>query len=203
MPKWFEYLIGFGLILFLCLGGWWLGIKTVTSKLANNTNQATPSPVNPTGQITATAPLITDSNPPINPDQFKTELYRFINTWRQENKLSPLKTDIRLEQSAQEKISIMQAAGKFDHVDNYNNPNWEIIQKAGYNYALAGENLAFNAASAWQTLTGWRESASHSAQLLNAKYQDMGLALDCTNSASASETNQPRCIVVLHLAKPK
>ncbi len=137
---------------------------------------------------------MTNTHQPTNPEQFKNELYRLINTWRQENKLSPLKTDIHLEQSAQEKIGIMQAAGKFDHVDNNNNPNWEIIQKAGYNYELAGENLAFNAASAWQTFDGWRESASHSAQLLNAKYQDMGLALDCT---------QQHCIVVLHLAKPK
>ncbi len=131
-----------------------------------------------------------------------TELYRLINTWRIENKLSPLKPDKRLEQSARTKLDLMLSQAKFDHLDQNNQPNWSFLTQANYDYQLAGENLAFSGGSAWQVFSAWSQSASHSAQLLKPEYMDMGVALFCP--VLPSVTTQPMaCTVVLHLAREK
>jgi hypothetical protein len=124
------------------------------------------------------------------------KLYLLINAYRKQNKLSPLRTQLNLEASAQEKISDMIEQNYFQHEDQENVQSWYLFRQVGYQYAKAGENLAFGLDTPWQVFTGWVESPTHQEKLLDSRFQDMGLAADCETFAASAEGS---CIVVLHL----
>lgn len=54
---------------------------------------------------------------------------------------------------------------------------WAFILESGYSYSTSGENLAkdFNTSSG--VVSGWMNSASHRANILNSGYQDVGYAV--------------------------
>lgn len=124
------------------------------------------------------------------------KLYGLINGYRRENNISPLTAHTALEQSARLKLNDMLEKKYWRHGDTNNYPPWNFFTLAGYQYSTAGENLAFGVKTTWQTFTNWKESQTHNEQLLESKYQHMGLALECDfYEAYAGET----CLVVLHL----
>jgi len=142
-----------------------------------------------------------DRNPQTTTKQPTADkIYGLINGYRRENFLSPLSAHAALEQSARLKLDDMIKKKYWRHGDANNYPPWQFFSQAGYQYAQAGENLAFGATSAWQTFTNWQNSQTHNQQLLEAAYEDMGIAIECDYyQAYAGET----CLVVLHLAKAR
>lgn len=125
-------------------------------------------------------------------------LYLLINAQRLDNKLSPLKPNRMLEQSTLYKLSDMISKKYYRHTDTTETPPWSFFRQAGYQYQLAGENLSFAINTPWQVLRGWMESPSHNEQLLNPRYTDMGIAIDCQTFSSYPDGG---CIVVLHLGR--
>jgi uncharacterized protein YkwD len=153
-------------------------------------------------QISA-SPELTTNQPQVAGVQSNTHesfdpenLYLLINAYRKQNKLSPLRTRLQLEVSASEKIIDMLEQNYFNHEDEDNIQSWYLFRKAGYQFEKAGENLAFGLDTPWQVFSGWVESETHKEKLLDPKFQDMGIAIDCATFATASDGS---CIVVLHL----
>ncbi len=91
--------------------------------------------------------------------------------------LNSLKTDPELTVAATLKAADMFSKNYWAHVAPDGTQPWYFISKAGYDYLLAGENLArdFNDSSA--VVEAWMNSPSHKENLLNPKYQDIGVAV--------------------------
>lgn len=131
-------------------------------------------------------------------NSFDTDvLYTLINAHRKEHSLAPLQVHPSLEVSAERKVGDMIEHEYFAHDDQLKRKSWYFFKEAGYEYTVAGENLAFNVNTPWQVLTAWSESAKHNEEMLNAQYVDMGIAADCQKTARATQN----CIIVLHLGK--
>lgn len=136
----------------------------------------------------------------IDQHDFSTKLYNLLISYRKEQKLPPITVSKRLERSAQLKINDMVEKKYYQHSDQNDIESWYFFNQVGYYYTQAGENLAFAATSPWQVFTDWQNSPTHNQQLLDPKYQHMGLAVDCQTFA---EYYRGGCLVVLHLGSLK
>jgi uncharacterized protein YkwD len=74
---------------------------------------------------------------------------------------------------------------KIDHmVSNkyfsHNSPNgvtpWYFINKVGYIFIYAGENLAMDFTDSWEVQNAWLNSPTHKANLLNSNFKDIGIS---------------------------
>ncbi|MDD5342007.1 MAG: CAP domain-containing protein [Patescibacteria group bacterium] len=105
------------------------------------------------------------------------QIVDLTNVERQKNGLSNLSQDSKLAQAAQKKAQDMLANGYFDHTSPDGKKPWDWISAVGYNYIYAGENLAKDFTNASSTVTALMNSASHRKNILNDKYQNIGVAV--------------------------
>lgn len=100
-----------------------------------------------------------------------------INQERTQRQLEPLKISDELSGAAAEKAHDMFEKGYFAHNSPQGVTPWHWIDENGYNYAVAGENLAINFADAQAQHAAFMASQSHRDNILNSKYQDVGIAV--------------------------
>lgn len=106
-----------------------------------------------------------------------SQVLTLVNQDRLQNGLSPVKPDPLLDRAAELKAEDMFAKNYWSHVSPQGATPWDFINKTGYRYLYAGENLARDFATSDQVVKAWMNSPSHRANILNPKYQDMGLAV--------------------------
>jgi uncharacterized protein YkwD len=96
----------------------------------------------------------------------------FTNQARSEKGLPPLVVSERLNRAAAAKAKDMMAQQYYGH------GSWErFIRVEGYNYCLAGENLALNHTEAPELVEAWMGSPEHRDNLLKARYREIGVAV--------------------------
>lgn len=88
----------------------------------------------------------------------------------------PLVINSELVQAAAAKAADMAKRNYWAHVTPDGKQPWTFIVNSGYNYQLAGENLAYGFGSSQQTLTAWMNSTEHRANILNADFSEVGFA---------------------------
>ncbi len=54
---------------------------------------------------------------------------------------------------------------------------WKFFRDAGYGYQVAGENLARDFSDTTSMTAAWMASPTHRANIMNAKYQEIGIAV--------------------------
>ena len=99
------------------------------------------------------------------------------NVEREKASLPDLKTNDQLTSAAFAKAKDMFANNYWAHVSPSGVTPWKWIGDAGYNYTVAGENLAKNYPTAQATLNAWMGSTTHRENILNPQYQDVGFAV--------------------------
>jgi hypothetical protein len=99
------------------------------------------------------------------------------NQKRLEAGLPPLALNENLTQAAQQKASDMFAYNYWAHYSPDGRSPWSFISNAGYQYTFAGENLARDFGREEDIVSAWMASPTHRDNLLNSKYQDIGLAI--------------------------
>lgn len=99
------------------------------------------------------------------------------NVERKANNLPPLRTSSRLDLAAEEKLKDMIQDGYFAHISPDGTTPWFWIKNAAYQYIYAGENLAIGFTDAKEAVEAWMNSPSHKANLLNNKYEEIGVAV--------------------------
>jgi len=109
-------------------------------------------------------------------DEFLQKIFDLTNKERQDHNLKPLKINSLLNKAAQLKAEDMVKNNYFDHYSPQGISPWHWIEKAGYHYATAGENLAVDYQTPEAVVKAWLLSASHRANILNEKYTEIGLA---------------------------
>ena len=106
-----------------------------------------------------------------------SELLTDTNQARADASLPQLKVNPELSQAAFLKAQDMFQNNYWAHVSPTGVTPWKWLGDSGYNYDVAGENLAKNYPTAKATVDAWMNSETHRANILNNKYQDIGFAI--------------------------
>ena len=103
-----------------------------------------------------------------------------------------------LASAARLKANDMAEKGYFSHVSPDGTIPWYWIQKAGYEYTDAGENLAVNFVDSDDVHDAWMNSPGHRANILRDGFTEIGIA-----TAEGTYKGKSAIFVVQYFAKPK
>lgn len=126
-----------------------------------------------------------------------SELLTDTNTERAEADLPRLTINEKLSDAAFSKAQDMFANNYWAHTSPSGVSPWKWLGDSGYNYDVAGENLAKNYPTADATVSAWMASESHRANILNNSYQDVGFAV-----VDGILEGRPTTIVVAYYGAP-
>lgn len=110
-------------------------------------------------------------------DMSATTLLVDTNNQRVSHNESNLRLNDKLTAAAQTKANDMATKNYWSHNTPSGQTPWSFITAAGYNYSMAGENLAYGFDNAGATLTGWMNSPEHRANILNKSYREVGFGV--------------------------
>ena len=110
-------------------------------------------------------------------DISSTSLIKLTNQGREALGFGPLTENSQLDKAASLKAQDMIAQDYFAHQSPEGKSPWYWIKSANYDYQYAGENLAIGFLDSEEVYQAWDDSPSHKANLLNPKYQDIGIAV--------------------------
>jgi len=103
---------------------------------------------------------------------------RLTNIRRRENGLAPLMLNAELVQAAAAKVQDMFNSQYFAHRSPQGLDAGAFAENNGYEYIMIGENLALgNFRSDAELVQGWMDSPGHRANILNSRYQEIGVAV--------------------------
>ncbi len=126
-----------------------------------------------------------------------SKIIDLINAARAERDLPPLGVNNKLEYAAFLKANDMFAKGYWAHQSPSGQLPWYFIEAAGYDYQLAGENLAKNFSSSSSLVAAWLRSPAHRANLLNSQYSQVGVSV-----VDGKMNGIPTELTVAFFAKP-
>lgn len=89
----------------------------------------------------------------------------------------PVKMNPLLNQAALAKAQDMFSKQYWAHTSPDGKDPWYFIGQANYSYLLAGENLARDFATTPEMVAAWMASPTHRANIVNARYQEIGIAV--------------------------
>lgn len=99
------------------------------------------------------------------------------NRARTSNNQANLLINDQLMAAAQAKADDMVSRNYWSHVTPDNQTPWIFIDRAGYSYQKAGENLAYGFSESDDIVKGWLNSPTHKANLLDSNYQEVGFGI--------------------------
>ena len=100
-----------------------------------------------------------------------------MNQERIAHGLRPLQINVELSLAANDRVQDMFARHYFAHVAPDGTEPFAWMEKRGYNYHEAGENLAVGYRSAASIVQGWMSSPGHRANILGTAFEDVGVAI--------------------------
>ena len=107
----------------------------------------------------------------------ESEFLALTNAERAAHGVAPLRLDPELVSAAEAKDYDMDTKDYWDHFrPGDNKAPWDFIDEAGYDYRVAGENLARGFRTPEGVTKAWMNSPAHRANLLSPKYTDVGFA---------------------------
>ena len=110
-------------------------------------------------------------------DISQSSLIRLTNQERELIGISSLKENELLNQAAYLKAQDMMNQDYFSHESPAGITPWYWFEQVGYNYSTAGENLGIGFLDSEEIYLAWDNSPSHKDNLLNTKYEDIGIAV--------------------------
>jgi uncharacterized protein YkwD len=89
----------------------------------------------------------------------------------------PLQHSSRLAAAAAAHAGDMARRGYFDHQAPDGSKPRDRVRRAGYQWRLVGENIAFGPESAEEAVAGWMASPGHCANIMDPRFREMGVAV--------------------------
>lgn len=108
-----------------------------------------------------------------------------------------LKENDALDAAAQAKAEDMAAKGYFSHIDPAGEEPWAWIERAGYDYVYAGENLAVRFNESKDVVDAWMASPGHRANIVKPQYREIGVGV-----ADGMYKGAPATFVVQYFGSP-
>jgi uncharacterized protein YkwD len=136
--------------------------------------------------VAGLAGCASDNNPPAGQPTFYQSLatpdakldanaaQSMISGYRSNNGLGAVVIDPALMQLASEQARAMAERDKLDH--SVARPFQQRLQQSGFNAGVAVENIGAGYDNLAEAFSGWRESPSHRANMLNRDVTHMGIA---------------------------
>ncbi|MFA6252797.1 MAG: CAP domain-containing protein [Patescibacteria group bacterium] len=116
----------------------------------------------------------------LTPDFLKAESKEIVtltNTLRQSLDLQPLRESEILQAAAFAKAEDMVVNQYFAHVSPEKKGLRYWLTSKGYNYQVAGENLAIGYSAPAEVIEAWKNSPTHYANLVDPDYNEIGVAM--------------------------
>jgi uncharacterized protein YkwD len=89
----------------------------------------------------------------------------------------PLNPVRKLNEAAGDHARDMARKKFFDHVGSDGSQPKDRVRRAGYESRLTGENIAYGPVSAEEVVAGWLASPGHCANIMEPRFQDIGVGL--------------------------
>jgi len=149
----------------------------------------TPTPAPAPEPAPAPAPVLQPEPAPAPNTEFEFTEYELrvlelVNIERQKEGLQPLKLDVALTKAARAKAKDMVDNRYFSHTS----PTWgsfgEQLRHFGIQYRNAGENIASGQRTPEAVVRAWMNSSGHRANIMNAKFNKMGLGYAYTSQGN-------------------
>ena len=105
------------------------------------------------------------------------KVFEFTNQQRLKYDLPPLSYSSVLARSAAAKAQDMFENNYWAHTSPSGTNPWEFFKQAGYQYSIAGENLAKDFYDTDSVINAWMNSPTHKANIVNSKYQEIGIGI--------------------------
>lgn len=125
------------------------------------------------------------------------KVFNQTNQQRIEDGLEPLRYSDVLSKSAQAKAEHMFAQNYWAHNAPDGTTPWDFFKQVGYQYTIAGENLAKDFYDTSSMMSAWMKSPTHRDNILNSKYKEIGIGV-VNGTLSGIKTT----LVVQHFGTP-
>lgn len=104
-------------------------------------------------------------------------IIELTNEERSKLGLGSLKSNQLLSEAARQKAADMFVFNYWAHVSPSGRTPWTFFTDVGYKYQYAGENLARDFRDPDSVVRAWMNSPSHRENVVNGKYQEIGVAV--------------------------
>lgn len=104
-------------------------------------------------------------------------LINLANSSRAASGLADLTQNDQLTSAALAKANNIFSDDYFAHTSPSGKTPWDFIKAAGYDYTTAGENLSIGYTDDQELHDAWMASSSHRANIMNANFRDIGIAV--------------------------
>lgn len=142
-----------------------IGLKEIISA---NPNLKNPNLIYPEQKISVPSKSTADTS-------IQNEILKLVNNERSKQGLNPLKLNWEVSRVAKVKAEDMAHEGYFSHTSPTYGTPFEMLKHYGIVYRTAGENIAAGQPNAQEVMEAWMNSTGHRANILNAKYTDLGV----------------------------
>jgi uncharacterized protein YkwD len=129
----------------------------------------------------------------------RQDLLQSTNQHRAGNGQGDLTLNNKLSQAAQSKARDMSNKDYWSHTSPTGQQPWYFIEKSGYHYAKAAENLAYGFDTSVSTVSGWMNSPLHRKNMLDSKLSEVGFGIA---NSSDYQGSGPQTLVVAMYARP-
>ena len=123
-----------------------------------------------------------------------------INDERVSHNLKPLYLNTNLDQAANLKSKDMINRDYFEHYAFGLTP-WDFIKIQGYDFSVAGENLAMDFATSEGMVKAWMDSPDHRQNILNPRYEDIGIGVVKGTFTDGSDSHETIMVTNLFAKK--
>lgn len=141
-------------------------------------------------------PIISNSVLAYATEMSASSLLAGTNEQRSANGKASLSMNSKLSSAAQAKANDMAERDYWSHNTPDGQEPWVFINQAGYKYYKAGENLAYGFTTSGQTISGWMNSASHKANMLDNEFTEVGFGF--TNAPNYQGQGNQTIIVAMY-----
>jgi hypothetical protein len=105
---------------------------------------------------------------------------KLANGERKQRGIAELSSSATLEKAAALKLADMEKNGYFAHTSPGGLTPWSFMDKAGYGYRYAGENLAIHFTDPDSEHAAWMKSEKHCQNVLDPRFREIGIAVKKT-----------------------
>ncbi|MFB6725693.1 CAP domain-containing protein [Kribbella sp. NPDC056345] len=141
-----------------------------------------PTRTTPTKTETSKPPSNTPEPPPTNDgggtNAQEREVLELTNQVRQQNGCGPLRLNSALVEAAGRHASDMVRRHYLDHTNPEGQDPGDRMRAAGYDGGSWGENIAAGYPTAQKVVAAWMKSEGHRANILNCKFNLLGVGFD-------------------------
>jgi len=143
------------------------------------------TPPQPTGPAGTRASVVSGSAAP-QPAAGRREVLALVNAARASPRRCgaqsfaaspPLAASATLEQVAEAHVLDMAQRSYFDHTGADGSSPTARVTRGGYDWRIAGENLALGRMTAREAVVGWLASPGHCANIMDPRFTETGVAL--------------------------